>query len=48
MSTMRPEGPCTDESRAITKRLSVAQFSRMQDAGMFDGRHVQLLDGELS
>ena len=28
-------------------RFSVDEFARMQDAGLFEGRHVQLLDGEL-
>jgi Uma2 family endonuclease len=28
-------------------RLTVEEFARIQDAGLFDGRHVQLLDGEL-
>jgi Uma2 family endonuclease len=28
-------------------RFSVAEFARMQDAGLFEGRHVELLDGEL-
>jgi Uma2 family endonuclease len=28
-------------------RLTVKEFARIQDAGLFDGRHVQLLDGEL-
>ena len=28
-------------------RLTVEEFARIQDAGLFEGRHVQLLDGEL-
>src|SRR5271166_3572541 len=28
-------------------RLTVEEIARIQDAGLFDGRHVQLLDGEL-
>jgi len=28
-------------------RFSVAEFSRMQETGLFEGRHVQLLDGEI-
>jgi len=28
-------------------RFSVEEFARMQDAGLFEGRHVELLDGEL-
>ncbi len=28
-------------------RFSVADFARMQDAGVFGDRHIQLLDGEL-
>jgi Uma2 family endonuclease len=28
-------------------RLTVEEFARIQDSGLFDGRHVQLLDGEL-
>jgi Uma2 family endonuclease len=28
-------------------RLTVDEFTRMLDAGLFEGRHVQLLDGEL-
>jgi Uma2 family endonuclease len=28
-------------------RFSVDEFARMQDAGLFEGRHVELLDGEL-
>ena len=28
-------------------RLTVEEFARIQVAGLFDGRHVQLLDGEL-
>ena len=28
-------------------RLTVEEFAWIQDAGLFDGRHVQLLDGEL-
>jgi Uma2 family endonuclease len=27
--------------------ISVEEFRRMQDAGLFEGRHVELLDGEL-
>jgi len=28
-------------------RISAEEFGRMQKAGLFEGRHVQLLDGEL-
>ena len=28
-------------------RLTVDEFAQMLDAGLFEGRHVQLLDGEL-
>ena len=28
-------------------RFSVEEFARMRDAGLFEGRHVELLDGEL-
>lgn len=28
-------------------RFSVEEFARMQDAGLFEGRHVELLDGKL-
>src|SRR5271165_1815330 len=28
-------------------RLTVEEFAQMLDAGLFEGRHVQLLDGEL-
>ncbi len=28
-------------------RISAQQFGRMQDAGVFEGQHVELLDGEL-
>ena len=28
-------------------RLTVEEFARIQDSGLFEGRHVQLLDGEL-
>ena len=28
-------------------RFSVEEFARMQDLGLFEGRHVELLDGEL-
>ena len=28
-------------------KLTVAEFAQILDAGLFDGRHVQLLDGEL-
>ncbi len=28
-------------------RISAEEFGRMQEAGLFEGRHVQLLDGEL-
>ncbi len=27
--------------------ISAEQFGRMQDAGVFEGQHVELLDGEL-
>ena len=26
-------------------RLTVEEFARIQDSGLFEGRHVQLLDG---
>ncbi|MGC8638519.1 MAG: Uma2 family endonuclease [Isosphaeraceae bacterium] len=28
-------------------KWTVADFARIQDAGLFDGRHIELLDGEL-
>jgi len=30
-----------------TQGITAAEFGRMQDAGLFDGQHVQLLEGEL-
>jgi len=39
---------CTIEVRAPGRvKLTVEEFTQIQDAGLFEDRHIQLLDGEL-